>query len=103
MHVDARLDPLNDELCQVNTHVGCIARRQVAMGGFIAYTPPSPPTSEDESDDGSSSDNANKDDGDSLPSDDEMSTCCTYPLSFVTKKGSSFGVRVVMYLGGELV
>ena len=26
----------------------------------------------------------------------------TYLLSFVTKRGSSFGMRVVMYLGGEL-
>ena len=73
MHVDARLDPLNDELCQVNTRVGRIARRQVAMGGFTAYTP-SPPTSEDESDDGFGSDDANEDDGASSPSDDEMST-----------------------------
>ena len=74
MHVDARLDPLNDELCQVNTRVGRIARRQVAMGGFTAYTPPSPPTSKDESDDGFGSDDANEDDGASSPSDDEMST-----------------------------
>ena len=27
----------------------------------------------------------------------------TYPLSFMTKRGSSFGMRVVLYLGGELV
>ena len=26
----------------------------------------------------------------------------TYPLSFVTKMGSSFGLSVVMYLGGKL-
>ena len=25
-HIDARLDTLTDELCQVNTRVGCIAR-----------------------------------------------------------------------------
>ena len=25
VRMDARLDTLNDELCQVNTHVGCIA------------------------------------------------------------------------------
>jgi len=24
----------------------------------------------------------------------------TYPLSFVTKRGNSFGMRVVLYLGG---
>ena len=26
-HMDARLGTLNDELCQVNTHVSCIARQ----------------------------------------------------------------------------
>ena len=44
------------------------------MGGFTAYTSPSPPASEDESDDGFDSDNADKDDGASLLRDDEMST-----------------------------
>ena len=34
IHMDARLDTLNDELCQVNTCVGRIAQRQVVMGGF---------------------------------------------------------------------
>ena len=43
------------------------------MGGFIAYTSPSPPALEDESDDGFSSDNADEDNGASSPSDDEMS------------------------------
>ena len=71
---DARLATLSDELCQVNTHVGRIARQQTAMGGFTAYTSPSPSASEDDSDDGSSSDDANEDDGASSPSDDEMST-----------------------------
>ena len=66
--MDARLDTLSDELCQVNTRVGRIARRQVAMGGFTAYTSPSQPVSEDESDD------ANEDNGASSPIDDEMST-----------------------------
>ena len=74
MRMDARLDTLSDELCQVNTRVGCIARRQAVMGGFIAYTFPSPQASEEESDDGSDSDDADEDDGVSLPSDDEMST-----------------------------
>ena len=44
------------------------------MGGFTAYTSPSPLASEDESNDGSDSDNVDEDDGASLPSDDEMST-----------------------------
>ena len=54
------------------------------MGGFTAYTSPSPPTLEDDSDDGSGNDDANEDDDASLPHDDEMST-----LPFVTrdKKG----------------
>ena len=94
------LDTLNDELCQVNTRVSRIARWQAAMGGFTAYTSPSPPISKDESDDGSSSDDANEDDGASSPNDDEMSTWFNYPLSLVTKKGSSFDMRVVIYIGG---
>ena len=44
------------------------------MGGFTAYTSPSPPASEDESDDGSDNDDANEDEDVSSPSDDEMST-----------------------------
>ena len=44
------------------------------MGGFTAYTSPSPLASEDKSDDGSNSDDADEDDGASSPSDDEMST-----------------------------
>ena len=44
------------------------------MGGFTAYTFPSPPASEDESDDDSGSDDTDEDDGASLPSNDKMST-----------------------------
>ena len=44
------------------------------MGGFIVASSLSPPALEDESIDGSDSDNADEDDGASLPSDDEMST-----------------------------
>ena len=74
MCMDARLDTLSDKLCQVNTYVGCIARRQAVMGGFTAYTSPSPLTSKDESDDGSGNDDADENNGASSPSDDEMST-----------------------------
>ena len=74
VHMDARLDTLSDELCQVNTHVGRIARQQAVMDGFIVASSPSPPTSEDESDDGSGSKDVDEDDDVSLPSDDEMST-----------------------------
>ena len=72
--MDARLDTLSNVLCQVNTRIGRIAQRQVAMGGFIAYASPSPPASEDESDDGSDSDDVDEDEDASSPSDDEMST-----------------------------
>ena len=74
VRMDARLDTLNDELCQVNTRVSRIARRQAVMGGFIIASSSSPPTSKDESDDGSGSDDADEGDSASSPSDDEMST-----------------------------
>ena len=72
--MDACLDTFSDELCQVNTRVGRIARRQAVMGGFIVASSPSPSTFENESDDGSVSDDADEDDGASLPSDEEMFT-----------------------------
>ena len=100
--VDVRLDTLSEELCQVNTYVGCIAWRQAIIGSFTVASSPSPLASEDESDDGSYSDDANEEDGASLPSDDEMSTRCTYHLSLVIKKGSSFDMRVVIHIGGGL-
>ena len=74
IHMDAYLDTLSDELYQVNTHVGCIARQQATMDGFTTYTSPSPSTSEEESDDGSGSDDVDEDDVASSPNDDEMST-----------------------------
>uniref|UniRef100_A0A7N2LDJ4 Uncharacterized protein n=1 Tax=Quercus lobata TaxID=97700 RepID=A0A7N2LDJ4_QUELO len=72
--MDARLDTLSDELYQVNTRVGLIARRQAVMGGFTVASSSTPPVSEDESDDGSGSDDADEEEDASLPSDDEMST-----------------------------
>ena len=74
MCMDACLDTLSDELCQVNTHVGCITRRLPVMGGFTVASSPSTPASEDESDNGFGNDDADEDDGASSPSDDEMST-----------------------------
>ena len=76
VRMDARLNTLSDELCQVNTCVSCIARQQVVMGGFIVASFPSLVASEDDSDD----DDADEDNGASSPSDDEMSTWCTCPL-----------------------
>ena len=50
-HMDARLDTFSDELCQVNTHVGCIVRWQVRLGGFVASPSPSPDAFDDDDDD----------------------------------------------------
>ena len=74
MHMDARLDTLSDELCQVNTHVGRIARRQVVMGGFTIASSQFPLAFEDKSNNGSNSEDANEDDGANSPNGDEMST-----------------------------
>ena len=63
-HMDARLDTLSDELCQVNTCVSRIAQQQAVMGGFTAPPSPSPQASKDEGDDGDS-------DGDDDDDEDE--------------------------------
>ena len=102
VHMDATLDTLSDKLCQVNTRVSRIAWQQATISGFTAYTSPSPLASKDESDDDFDSDDADEDNGASSVSDDEMSTWFTYPLSPMTKRGSSFDMRVVIYIWREL-
>ena len=72
-HMDARLDTLSDELCQVNTCIGCIALRQARLGSFVASPSPSLEAFEDEDDDGDS-DGDDEDEDASSPSDDEMFT-----------------------------
>ena len=57
--MDAHLDTLGDELCQVNTCVGCIARRQARLGGFVES--PSPPPKAFEDDDDSDDDDDDED------------------------------------------
>ena len=69
VRMDARLDTLSDELCQVNTRVGRIAQHQAAIGGYTVASP-SPLTSEDEDDDG----DADEDDDASSSNVDKMST-----------------------------
>ena len=73
-HMDAHLDTLSDELCQVNTRIGRIARHQVEMGDYT--TPSTPVASANESDGSNSADASDdEDNGDaSSPSNDEMST-----------------------------
>ena len=75
--MDARLDTLSDELCQVNTHVGRIARQQACLGDFVKSSSPSPKASEDEDDEGDSDDNNDdKDEHENASSsgDDMMTT-----------------------------
>ena len=72
-HMDAHLNTLSDELCQVNTLVGHIARQQARLGGFMASPSSSPEASEDEDDDGDSDDNDDdEDEGASSSNDNEM-------------------------------
>ena len=73
-HMNARLDTLSDELCQVNTRVDRIAQRQAHLGGFMESHSPSPETSEDDDDDDKDA---------SSSSDDEMTASITCPSSFV--------------------
>ena len=69
--MDARLDTPSDELCQVNTHVGRIARCQAEIGG---YTMPSTPIAPADKSNTNDADSDDEDDGDaSSPSDDKMS------------------------------
>ena len=73
--MDAHLNTLTDELCQVNTCVSCIARWQARLGGFIES--PSPPleASKTSKDDDDSDDDDGDEDGDASSSSfDEMST-----------------------------
>ena len=74
------------------------------MGGFAPEATPSPPSlvafaSEDEDDDDGDNDDALDDDDWDASSADEMSTWHSYPLSFMTKRGSSFSMRVVHLRG----
>ena len=61
-HIDARLNTLSDELCQVNTCVGRIAQHQAIMGGFVT-SPPTPKASEDEDEDDATTTSNDEDDG----------------------------------------
>ena len=73
----------------MNTCVGCIARQQAHLGDFVESPYPSPEPSED--DDDSDNDDDDADEDASSSSADEMFTWYSFPLSLVTKRGSSFG------------
>ena len=79
--MDAHLDTLSTELYQVNVRVGCIARRQAAMGDFAPEPTPSPPhpvasdsNAKNDDDDDDDDDNDASDDNGDASSTDEMST-----------------------------
>ena len=73
--MDARLDTLTTEMCQVNTHIGRIARRQAHLGGFVESSSPPPEASMASMDDDDSDDDDDDEDGDASSfSADEMST-----------------------------
>ena len=69
--MDACLDTLTNELCQMNTRVDCIAQRHACLGGFAASPSPSPEASADE--DGDDGD-GNEDEDARSSNDDKMTT-----------------------------
>ena len=72
-YMDAHLDTLSDDLCQANTHVSRIARRQARLDGFTASPSPSPKASTNkDSDNDADDDNENEDASSS--NDEEMTT-----------------------------
>ena len=102
--MDARLDTLSDELCQVNTCVGRIARWQAHLGGFVESPSPSLEASEDKDNGGDfNGDDANEDEDASFSSDGEMTASQWLALCHSWQKGEVvLGMRVVTFLGGEL-
>ena len=68
--MDARLDSLTNEICQVNTRVGRIACRQAHLGSFPPSPSPSTKASANENDDVSDG----EDEDASSSKDDEMTT-----------------------------
>ena len=69
--MDAHLDTLNDELCQVNTRVGFIAWRHTHLSGFTTSPSPSLEASTNEDGDDGAADDEDEDASYSS-SDEEM-------------------------------
>ena len=72
--MDARLNTLSDELCQVNTRVGFIARLQARLGGLVESPSPSPKAFKEEDDDGDSDDDDDDDDDEDEDEDEDASS-----------------------------
>ena len=87
----------------MNTHIGHIARWQAHLDGFVESSFPSLEASEDEDNDGDSDDDADEDDAFSSFGDNGMTAFQWLARCHLWQKGGVvLGVRVVMYLGGEL-
>ena len=65
--IGGRLDYLIDEMCQINTRVSCIARKQARMASLAPSPSPSPKALPDDDDE-------DDEDGASSFGDDEMMT-----------------------------
>ena len=101
--MDAHLDTLTTEMYQVNTRVNCIARWQARLVGFLESPSPYPEASKDKDDDGDSDGDADEDEASSSFDDDEMIAFQWLTLCHSWQKGEVvLGMRVVMYLRGEL-
>ena len=73
--MDTRLDTLSTELYWLNTCVGCIARQQACLGGFVECPSPPPQALEaSEDDDDFNNDDDGEDEDASSSSFDKMST-----------------------------
>lgn len=70
--MDARLNTLSDELCQVTTCVSRITRRQACLDGFVASPSPSLEASDDE--DAANGDDDDENEDASSSSDEEIMT-----------------------------
>ena len=102
--MDACLDTLNDELCQVNTHVDRIAWRQACLSGFVESSSPSPEAPKDGDDNGDFDGDDDDEDKDASSSNDEEMTASQWRAicHSCQKWEVVLGMRVVIYLGGEL-
>ena len=75
--MDACLDTLSDELCQVNTFVSRIAQWHAHLDGFVESPSPSLEAYEDDDDNGffdNNDDDKDEDEDANSPNNDEMST-----------------------------
>ena len=74
-HMNVRLNTLSEELCQVNTRVDRITRRQARLGGFVTSPSPSSKAFKDEDEDANDgTGDENEDEDASSSNDEEMTT-----------------------------